>query len=161
MKMKMKLIPFDLERAKRITNGEEPGRVVTYEGATVRLLCFDRETHIGPQYPIVGLMWEPDMEYMHSWTDTGRNACYHPSDEETDMDLRLEVPDFLACEFKPFDKVLVRRNGGEWLPNLFAFVDADSEYNSPYCCVFGSWEQCIPFNEETEHLVGTADNCEE
>lgn len=34
-------IPFDLERAKRISSGEEQGKIVTRDGRSVRIICWD------------------------------------------------------------------------------------------------------------------------
>lgn len=62
------------------------------------------------------------------------------------------------CEFKPFDKVLVRDSGDEeWKADFFShnrFVDV-----LYYCfsCVGNMWRHCIPYNEETKHLLGTTD----
>lgn len=36
-------VPFDVEMAKKITNGEVKGRVVTREGNNVRILCWDKK----------------------------------------------------------------------------------------------------------------------
>ena len=56
--------------------------------------------------------------------------------------------------FKPFDKVLVRDSESDkWRANLFGYID-NGEY---YHCVFANWVYCIPYNEETAHLLGTTD----
>lgn len=55
-------------------------------------------------------------------------------------------------EFKPFDKVLVRDYNNEpWRATHYSHLDNDLNH---YC---GSsyWGQCIPYNEETAHLLGT------
>lgn len=61
-------------------------------------------------------------------------------------------------ELKPFDKVLVRDFGDEeWKADFFShnrFVN-DSCYR--FSCVGNKWRHCIPYNEETKHLLGTAD----
>lgn len=55
-------------------------------------------------------------------------------------------------EFKPFDKVLVRNDKSHvWSANLFSHKD---EYGR-YICSCASFGQCIPYNEETAHLLGT------
>ena len=55
-------------------------------------------------------------------------------------------------ELKPFDKVLVRDFGNQaWQVSLFGYKDSDSYY----CCNGCGWNQCIPYNEETAHLLGT------
>lgn len=65
-------------------------------------------------------------------------------------------------EFKPFDKVLVRDYlEDKWMPNFFSCYDGTSEYT--YGCVAGNSDNvvfskyCIPYNEETKHLLGTTD----
>jgi hypothetical protein len=58
-------------------------------------------------------------------------------------------------EFKPFDKVLVRGSDGEtWIATLFGFYDKVFEN---YVCIGNVFGQCIPYNEETKHLLGTTD----
>lgn len=65
------------------------------------------------------------------------------------------------CQFKPFDKVLVRNeNNQEWLPGFFHMFDGD--WNHPYCIMNlhhlsdYAYKQCIPY-EGNEHLLGTTD----
>lgn len=41
METKYITIPFDLERAKRIANGKEEGKIVTRDGRKARIVCFD------------------------------------------------------------------------------------------------------------------------
>lgn len=41
METKYITIPFDLERAKRISSGEEQGKIVTRDGRNVRIICWD------------------------------------------------------------------------------------------------------------------------
>lgn len=58
-------------------------------------------------------------------------------------------------EFKPFDKVLVRdANEALWKANFFSHINRNRD-NAPYHCIAGNWKQCIPYNEETAHLIGT------
>ena len=57
----------------------------------------------------------------------------------------------LKCEFKPFDKVLVRDSkASKWRANLFSHKNI----GEPYYCVYASWNYCIPY-EGNEHLLGT------
>ena len=60
---------------------------------------------------------------------------------------------------KPFDKVLVRFDCGVWSATLFSHLIDSKFANKKYdiiCCgtVFG---YCIPYNDDTKHLVGTKD----
>lgn len=58
--------------------------------------------------------------------------------------------------FQPFDKVLVRDDEQDcWKPNLFGFKEGDDDF--PYITVSGCYAQCIPYNEETKHLLGTTE----
>lgn len=58
------------------------------------------------------------------------------------------------CPFKPFDKVLVRDdNSLEWACGHF------SHLCDKYCVSGLYWNQCIPYNQETQHLVGTNQDC--
>lgn len=68
------------------------------------------------------------------------------SDKKAIVDLKPKV------ELKPFDKVLVRDFGSQaWQVSLFGYKDSDFYY----CCNGCGWNQCIPYNEETAHLLGT------
>lgn len=68
------------------------------------------------------------------------------------------------CEFKPFDKVLVRDYlEDKWMPNFFSFYDGNRTSEYKYGCIAGNSDNvvfskyCIPYNEETAHLLGTTD----
>lgn len=69
------------------------------------------------------------------------------------------------CEFKPFDKVLVRDTKDEfWRPAFFASLDEHCITEYAYGLI-GDPEgvfckYCIPYNEETAHLIGTTDDWE-
>lgn len=57
-------------------------------------------------------------------------------------------------EFKPFDKVLVRDIcRDKWKVSFYSHYEKDSVF--PYACVGNQYAQCIPYNDETEHLRGT------
>ena len=71
------------------------------------------------------------------------------SEKKAIVDLKPKV-DVL----KPFDKVLVRDSESDkWRANLFDYIDKDRYYH----CVYANWAYCIPYNEETAHLLGTTD----
>ena len=71
-----------------------------------------------------------------------------------------KVEKFDLKTLKPFDKVLARDNDYQlWLCELFARIDTDSPYTIVGLSL--SYKYCIPYNEETKHLVGTTDDCPE
>lgn len=63
------------------------------------------------------------------------------------------------CEFNPFDKVLGRNEKDDvWEAELFSHYREESQY--PFRCIGFSRKYCIPYNEETAHLLGTTDDWE-
>lgn len=61
-------------------------------------------------------------------------------------------------EFKPFDKVLVRNDPNQkWTIDMFSYYNReDNDY--PYICVGNHYCYCIPYTEQTAHLIGTTNN---
>ena len=57
---------------------------------------------------------------------------------------------------QPFDKVLVRDlNGHNWVCDLFSYIKECTQF--PYKCMASYYKCCIPYNDETKHLLGTTD----
>ena len=60
----------------------------------------------------------------------------------------------------PFDKVLAKDGfSSKWTCSFFSHMDNDASF--PVYCSGGYFKVCIPFNEETKHLVGTRNDCPE
>lgn len=60
------------------------------------------------------------------------------------------------CQFKPFEKVLVRDSESDkWKCAFYSHFEPNGIYH--YGTIIGMYAMCIPF-EGNEHLVGTADN---
>ena len=56
---------------------------------------------------------------------------------------------------QPFDKVLVKYLEDDyWTCDLFSNITKDGKIY-PYLCVSGVYKYCIPYNEDTKHLVAT------
>ena len=71
-----------------------------------------------------------------------------------------KVEKFGLKTLQPFDKVLVRNHSTEiWQPNFFGYIN--DENPKTISCFGFYWDYCIPYNEETKHLVGTSDDCPE
>ena len=60
---------------------------------------------------------------------------------------------------KPFDKVLVSDGDCYWKADLFSHIY--DGITGVICCSCCSWKQCVPYNEETKHLIGTKEDCPE
>ena len=59
---------------------------------------------------------------------------------------------------KPFDMVLSKYDGGCWSANLFSHIEErDNGYHSTcsFVCNGSLVKFCIPYNDDTKHLVGT------
>ena len=251
METKYITIPFDVQRAKRISNGEEEGKIVTRDGKEVRIVCFNVRHN---NYPIVGLIDEGNYESAESFS---KNGEYSIGDGELDCDLFLKVPEWTTfkdgdvlyvktigsetigsdwyvfiynenggdktccyvaldcdgklwensnrvtsnddiselrfateeerkklidtlkasnikiakiylkyffgieekkeCDFKPFDKVLVRDDDGVWFAGIFSHLRGDGQF---FCAGGNLWEQCLPYNDQTAHLLGTSNDPE-
>ena len=85
-----------------------------------------------------------------------------PSKEQRDWSkFKTPVKRFSPEEFKPFDKVLARDFlSDSWMADFFEKIEEnDVHYN--VTCVTTHWIQCIPYNEETKHLLGTKEDCPE
>ena len=88
-----------------------------------------------------------------------------PSKEQRDWS-KFTAPWYKKEKFdpktlKPFDKVLVRDYcDEEWLAEIFSRHFKDSEYPYTDICL-NSYKRCIPYNDETKHLVGTTDEAPE
>ena len=61
--------------------------------------------------------------------------------------------------FKPFDKVLVRHVGGAWDCDFFSYIREN--LHCPYVAIGSCFNFCIPYNDDTKHLVGTTDKAPE
>ena len=72
-----------------------------------------------------------------------------------------DVSKFDVETFHPFDKVLARDYlNDNWMADFFEKIEEnDRHYN--VTCVTCKWVQCIPYNEDTKHLLGTTNDCPE
>ena len=159
-----KKIPFDLELAKKITNKEVKGRIVTQNGRQVRIICFDKD---GEQsaYPIIALIQiEPHDERMFTFSKKG----FYSIGLESSNDLILEVPTYYRdySNFVPqkWQPCLVRNFSSEtWVVRTYAGRDSD---NTPIfissCGRFHCyWKYILPLSNDTECLIGTTKSYEE
>ena len=61
---------------------------------------------------------------------------------------------------QPFDKILVRdRDSENWTCGFFSHKDESMAYS--YRCVGTPFIYCIPYNDDTKHLVGTTEEAPE
>lgn len=250
MEQKLVKVPFEVELAKRISNGNEEGRIVTRGGDEARIVCWDYKSMSG-DYPILALINQGKQEEPIPYSKEGQYNVYGYFSEDC-LDLMLKIPEYMTfkdgdvlyvrlknnnwyifiyscnsehktnsytalgdngrlwiednyitsndfiselrfateeekqtlidalkaskehkakdclkmlgvevkpeCKFKPFDKVLARKCGTDkWIADLFSHMNEEGEF----ICIGYVWDECIPYNEQTKHLLGTTDNWEE
>ena len=67
-------------------------------------------------------------------------------------------PKFDPKTLQPFDRVLVRDNNDNsesWRCDLFSHITTGCLYG--FICVGNGYHYCIPYNDDTKHLVDTAE----
>ena len=88
-----------------------------------------------------------------------------PSNEMRDWS-KFTAPWYKKERFDPktlksFDKVLVRDECYQmWKCNFYSHI-YDDNCGYPYVVINEAYKQCIPYNDDTKHLVGTKDEAPE
>ena len=106
---------------------------------------------------------------INSVTTDGRLCEYYngecvlfPSKEQRDWSkFKIKKPKFDPKTLQTFDKVLVRDiNSSKWKIQLFSHViERDVDY--PYVCITNPYRYCIPYNDDTKHLLDTYEEAPE
>ena len=96
----------------------------------------------------------------------GMGECtFFPSREQRDW-CKFSAPWYKTEKFdsktlKPFDKVIARDSiGCTWKCDLFSYI-IKSPTRYSYRCVGNAYAHCIPYNDDTKHLVGTTNEAPE
>ena len=86
----------------------------------------------------------------------GECIMLFPSKEQRDWSkFKTSKPKFNPKTLQPFDKVLVKYLKDDyWSCDLFSNITKDGKIY-PYLCVSGVYKYCIPYNDDTKHLVAT------
>lgn len=95
-------------------------------------------------------------------TKEQRNLLFQKIKEEGykwNVESRTLEEKFDPKTLKPFDKVLVYDNDGKWRCNLFSHIRDNSIF--PYAAIDVNYSHCIPYNEDTKHLLGTIEEAPE
>ena len=129
----------------------------------VKFSCIDEERQMIIVETIEGhFTWEINADGTISIDEvTSPEVMLYPSKEMRDWSKFtapwLKRERFDPKTLKPFDKVLVRsENIFNWNCSLFSNID-DSSSKYPFSCLSMCYRFCIPYNDETKHLVGTKD----
>ena len=160
---RFKKIPFDLELAKKITNKEAKGRIVTEDGLIARIVCFDLK-YAGSK--ILAVLVDCGDYEIGLRCDLDGTCC--ESRKEDKFNLHLEVPTYYRdySNFVPqkWQPCLVRESiYDHWKVR----VCADNKqqvtfYDSSNCCSGDIlWDFKLPLSKITERLIGTTKSYEQ
>ena len=62
---------------------------------------------------------------------------------------------------KTFDKVIVKYIENKiWRIEYFSYIDEKNK-DYPFCCLSDAYAYCVPYNDETKHLIGTTEEAPE
>lgn len=89
--------------------------------------------------------------------DNGECLLFPSKNNRDWSTFKPNVERFDSKTLKPFDKVLVRDyDEDNWRIDIFSDICNGMRKDSMRC-IDRTWYQCIPYNDDTKHLVGTTD----
>ena len=93
----------------------------------------------------------------------GGECILFPSKHQRDWSkFKIKKPKFDPKTLLPFDKVLVRdSNKGYWRCSFYSHKNANKESIYIYETTYNAYAHCIPYNDDTKHLVGTNEEAPE
>ena len=126
-------------------------------------------------YPIELICYSDSGSSMNAYVTKDGKTWYHyvdgectlfPSKDQRDWSKFIrfwdkpKVKKFDIHTLQPFDKVLVRDGVlSEWTCTLFSHIINNLPF--PVYCSGGYFRYCIPYNDDTKHLIGTYKDCPE
>ena len=105
MEKKYVKVPFDVEMAKRISNGEVDGKIITRDGRNVRVVCWDARGNLC----ILALLAGKSKDDVGAYPNDGRIFM----EGESPADLMLEVPEYMT--YRDGDIVKLSNDTYTWL----------------------------------------------
>ena len=99
-------------------------------------------------------------DYDGKWSEVKTRCCDFNWDKNS---YRIKPKEkFDPNTLKPFDKVLVRDDRNEkWQCSLFSYINIIDDIYYPYVAITTGHKCCIPYNDDTKHLVGTNEEAPE
>ena len=96
------------------------------------------------------------------FADYSGECLLFPSRNQRDWSkFKIKKVKFDPKAFQPFDKVLVRDiNSEKWKIQLFSHIIKDC-FPYEYHCIGSCYNFCIPYNDDTKHLVCTNEEAPE
>ena len=151
-------------------------KVVTRDGRNVKIYCtnYAHERSIIAEIEGTGISESFAGDGKYYTYESSKNDLFFAPEKETEEHIitrdniplnwscgKLNAEKFDVSTLAPFNKVLTRNNLDDmWRPNFFGYINNAFQHRNISCFGF-CWKYCIPYNEETKHLVGTSDDCPE
>lgn len=162
---KFKRVPFDLELAKKITNKEAKGRIVTENGITARIVCFDYN-YGGKKDNIVVIIEHTAYEGVLTCF---ANGLYHSDFFNKKCFLHIELPTYHKdySNFIPqkWQSCLVRDYpSNTWRIEVCCGIDSYGVpifYTESNSDSYSYWKHFLPLSNITKRLIGTSKSYEE
>lgn len=102
----------------------------------------------------------PDGRYLRCFN--GESILFPSKDQRDWSKFKSKKPKFDPKTLQPYDKVLVRdKDLVRWRCTFYSHLREDNETMYKYVTAYNIYKYCIPYNEETKHLVGTDDEAPE
>lgn len=140
--MKTVTIPFDLELAKKIQNGEVEGKIVDGEGTEYEIVKWDAKG----DYPLIATFFDEEDNSIRVNTFTGQGA--YSMGGRTKLDLQLVVPEYLT--WKEGDYLTIHYDG---YPHTYIFIykSFTANVSNPikYHVLFNVENNCLKIESET------------
>lgn len=126
--------------------------------------------HVYNLYPIIiyngcdHVGFTKDGRYLINKQDS--ECILFPSKDQRDWS-KFKAPWYKKEKFDPktlkaFDRVLVRNCNEEWICDIFSYLQyLQNETRNFVCTGSCSYDFCIPYNDDTKHLVGTTEEAPE
>ena len=147
-------IPFDVERAKRIQDGEEPGKITIRDGRSARIVCWDMNEE---GYPIVGIITNDNgKEWVSRFTKAGK---YYVGGGENKCDLMIQVPEW--TQFKDGDILACEEGIGKRSYSKYLYILKDNVNPTEFSIYFKSYVSynCNPKYELDEPWYDDGCSC--
>lgn len=127
--MKTVTIPFDLELAKKIQNGEVEGKIVDGEGTEYEIVKWDAKG----DYPLIATFFDEEDNSIRVNTFTGQGAYNRRGG--TKLDLQLVVPEYLTWKEGNY---LTISDGNTKFIFIFKLYKSDDKYQIKYHAMFNT-----------------------
>lgn len=133
-----------------------------------KFYCTSMDKEVGFLRVVGNKIYVSDNRSVYAFSNNGKSASTDeylllPSKYQPDWS-KFKAPKFSPKTFKPFDKVLLR-DGDEfkWVPSFIDSVlkEPSGKYLAVELVTRCKWNMCIPYNDDTKHLLGTSENCDE